>query len=87
MVFRLLTSVKLINAYPTLDASTNGSLGSEENCHILAVIGKVDTKVHKVIATKARLIDYLFQHCLVNLVGDITKHDLRQGQYGTCAKT
>ena len=49
--------------------------------HLLAVIGKVDTKVHEVIAAKTRLIDDPLQHCLVDFVGNITKHDLRQGKY------
>jgi hypothetical protein len=46
--------------------------------YILAIIGKIDTEVHEVISAEARLIDDLLQHSLVDLVGDIAKHNLKR---------
>lgn len=42
----------------------------------LAVVGKVDAEVHEVILAPARLVHYSLEHSLVDLVGDVSQHDL-----------
>lgn len=48
----------------------------------LAVIAKVDTEIHKVIVTKARLVNVLLQLNLRDLVGDVSQHDLAYQHHG-----
>ena len=50
--------------------------GDTNDLYLLAIIREIDSQVHEVVATKARLINDLLQHCLVHLIGDVTKHDL-----------
>ena len=42
----------------------------------LAVVGKINAQVHEIILAPARLIDNTLQHRLVDLVGDISQHNL-----------
>ena len=44
--------------------------------HLLAVVGEVDAQIHEVVFAPAGLINDLLQHRLVNLVGNVAKHDL-----------
>jgi len=52
---KLPTSVKLINAYPTLRLLVT-SLEIDVVC-LLAVIREVNSKIHEIISSKARLVN------------------------------
>ena len=40
--------------------------------HELAIVGEVDSEIHKVVTSKARFIDNVLQHSLVDLIRDVT---------------
>jgi hypothetical protein len=40
--------------------------------------GRTNAKIHEVIAAMAGDINDLFQHCLINTVGDVAQHDLER---------
>lgn len=75
-----LTSTKLMNAYPTLltIVSTCKARMNQSRNDLLAVVGKIDAKVHKIVLSPTRLINDSFKHGLVYLVGDIAKHNLQE---------
>lgn len=50
------------------------------NEYSLAIVGKVDAKVHEIVLPPARFVNDSFKHGLVNFVGDIPKHDLQNRQ-------
>jgi hypothetical protein len=79
-----LTSTKLMKAYPTLKRETPlvsiAALQKEEDkftVYSLAVIGKVDAQVHEIVFSPAGLVNDPLEHRLVDLIGDVSKHDLR----------
>jgi hypothetical protein len=43
---------------------------------LLAVIGEINPQIHEIVSSKARLIHDLLQHCLINFIRNVTKHDL-----------
>lgn len=47
----------------------------------LAIVGKVDAKVHEIILSPTGLVNDPFQHGLVHFVGDVPKHNLQDGQW------
>jgi len=44
--------------------------------YLLAVVGEVNAQIHEVVFAPAGLVNNLLQHRLINLVGDVAKHDL-----------
>ena len=44
--------------------------------YLLAVVGKVDSKVHEIILPKGRRIHDALEKRLVYLVGNVAQHDL-----------
>jgi len=50
---------------------------NENSVYSLAIIREVNAEIHEVISAKARLINDLLQHRLVNLIWNIAEHDLR----------
>lgn len=75
-----LTSTKLMNAYPTLHRiiSTCKACMNESHNDSLAVVGKIDAKVHKIVLSPTRLINDSFKHGLIYLVGNVAKHNLQE---------
>lgn len=50
------------------------------NEYSLAIVGKVDAKVHEIVLAPTRLVNDSFEHGLVHFVGDIPKHNLESSQ-------
>lgn len=71
-----------LEAVPTLVASRVDEVDDiqrinevDESITNIAVVCKINTQVHEIILSPAGLIDDAFQHSLVHLVGDVSKHD------------
>ena len=47
----------------------------DEGVSDVAIVGKVDAKVHEVVLPSTGLVHNLLQHLLVDLVWDVAKHD------------
>jgi hypothetical protein len=45
--------------------------------NLLAVVGEIDAKVHEIVLSKARFVDNGFQLSLVELVRNVSEHNLR----------
>jgi hypothetical protein len=72
-----------MKAYPTLFMTvitcTIQNTGYDGN-DSLAVVGKVNAKVHEIVLSPTRLVNDSFKHGLVHFVRNIPKHNLQKGQ-------
>lgn len=65
--------------------STSSHLSEGDNGHGIdevdecvadvAVVGKVDSKVHEVVLTTRGLVEVVFQACLIDTVGNVSQHE------------
>jgi hypothetical protein len=44
--------------------------------NLLAVIGEIDAQVHEIVLAPAGFVNDPFEHGLVDLIGDVSQHDL-----------
>lgn len=79
---RYLGDLVALEAVPTLVASgvdeVNYIQGVDEvdkSIANVAVVGEIDSEIHEIVLAPARLIDYVFQHSLVDLVWNVPEHD------------
>lgn len=50
--------------------------------YLLAVVRKVNAKVHEIVLAEGRGIHNAFKEGLIHLVGNVSQHDLEVGQTG-----
>jgi hypothetical protein len=50
----------------------------------LAVVREIDAQIHEVVLSPAGFIHNSLQHGLIDLVGDVAKHDLRNVSLPHC---
>jgi hypothetical protein len=48
--------------------------------YLLAVVRKVDAKIHEIVLAKGRGVHNAFEEGLIHLVGNVSQHDLEVGQ-------
>lgn len=44
--------------------------------NLLAIICEINTQVHEIVLAPAGFVDDPFEHGLVDLIGDVSQHDL-----------
>lgn len=79
---RYLGDLVALEAVPALVASGVDEVDNiqgvdeiDESIANVTVIGEIDSEIHEIVLAPARLINYILQHGLVDLVWDVSKHD------------